>query len=298
MKIAITGGTGLVGKQLVQQLQLAGAEIFVLTRNQSHFSNGVHYIQWLSDKSFPEKHLEGINAIINLAGTSLNNGRWSKTLKEEIYSSRIAATKEVLRIIKALKTPPEVLINASAIGIYPSSNKSKYTETSTETAHDFLANTVRDWEDTAKRAEDLGVRVVLTRFGVILGKNGGALPMMVMPYKLYIGGTVGTGTQWVSWIHLEDVVEAIIFSINQENINGIVNFTSPNPVTMKEFGKTIGEVLHRPHWFPVPSILMKLALGEKSQLVLEGQNVHPSSLLKANYQFKYPTLKYALENLL
>ena len=131
MKIAITGGTGLVGKQLVQQLQLAGAEIFVLTRNQSHFSNGVHYIQWLSDKSFPEKHLEGINAIINLAGTSLNNGRWSKTLKEEIYSSRITATKEVLRIIKALKTPPEVLINASAIGIYPSSNKSKYTETST-----------------------------------------------------------------------------------------------------------------------------------------------------------------------
>lgn len=298
MKIAITGGTGLVGKQLVQQLKLAGHEIFILTRNQSYFSNGIHYIHWLSDNTFPEKYLEGIEAIINLAGTSLNNGRWSKALKEEIYSSRIASTKEVLRIMKALKTPPEVLVNASAIGIYPSSDKSKYTEASTETAHDFLANTVQDWEATAKTAESFGVRVVLSRFGVILGKNAGALPMMAMPYKLYIGGTVGTGTQWVSWIHLEDVANAIIFSINQKNIKGIINFTSPNPVTMKNFGKTMGEVLHRPHWFPVPSILMKLALGEKSQLVLEGQKVLPNSLLKANYQFKYPTLKSALENLL
>lgn len=298
MKIAITGGTGLVGKQLVQQLQLAGAEILVLTRGQSHFSDGIHYIQWLSDNTFPEKYLEGVEVIVNLAGTSLNNGRWSKALKEEIYSSRISATKEVLRIIKTLKIPPEVLINASAIGIYPSSDKQKYTEASTEKAQDFLANTIQDWEATAKIAESLGVRVVLSRFGVILGKSAGALPMMVMPYKLFIGGTVGTGTQWVSWIHLEDVVHAILFSINQKNINGIVNFTSPNPVTMKEFGKTIGEVLHRPHWFPVPSILMKLALGEKSQLVLDGQYVQPNSLLNANYQFKYPTLKSALENLL
>lgn len=298
MKIAITGGTGFVGQELVKHLKQAGHEVIVLTRQKSHVENGIQYIQWLVKDACPEKDLEGIDAIVNLAGTSLNKGRWTEEQKEEIYNSRISATKEVLRIIKVLETTPKVLVNASAIGIYPASQDKTYTENSKETARDFLANTVTDWEQTAKAAESFGVRVVFARFGVILGKNDGALPMMVLPYKLYIGGTIGTGLQWVSWIHIADVVNAIIFVLNKPTIQGIMNVTAPNPICMKNFGQTIAAVMHRPHWFPVPSLLLKIALGQKSQLVLEGQHVLPEVLQTENFQFQYPTLFQALENLL
>lgn len=298
MKIAIAGGTGFVGQELVKHLKQSGHEIIVLTRQKSHVGNDIQYIQWLVKNTCPEKDLEGIDAIVNLAGTSLNKGRWTEEQKEDIYTSRISATKEILRIIGVLETTPKVLVNASAIGIYPSSQEKTYTENSKETARDFLANTVIDWEQTAKAAESLGVRVVLARFGVILGKNDGALPMMVLPYKLYIGGTIGTGLQWVSWIHIEDVVNAIIFALNKPTIQGIMNVTAPNPIRMGNLGQTIAAVMHRPHWFPVPSILLKIALGQKSQLVLEGQQVLPKVLQTENFQFHYPTLFLALENLL
>lgn len=298
MKIAITGGTGFVGQELVKHLKQSSHEIIVLTRQKSHAENGIQYIQWLVKDACPEKDLEGIDAIVNLAGTSLNKGRWTEEQKEEIYNSRISATKEVLRIIKVLETTPKVLVNASAIGIYPASKDKTYTEKSKETTKDFLANTVIDWEQTAKSAENLGVRVILARFGVILGKNDGALPMMVLPYKLYIGGTIGTGSQWVSWIHIEDVVNAIIFALNKPTIQGIMNVTAPNPIRMENFGQTIAAVMHRPHWFPVPSLLLKIALGQKSQLVLEGQQVLPEVLQAEKFQFHYPTLFRALENLL
>ncbi|HWI49029.1 MAG TPA: TIGR01777 family oxidoreductase [Rummeliibacillus sp.] len=298
MKIAITGGTGFVGQELVKHLQQQGHEIVILTRKNNHLANGIQYIQWLSKNASPENYLDGIEAIVNLAGTSLNKGRWTEKQKRDIYESRICATNEIIRILKALKTPPKVLVNASAIGIYPASTTTTYTETSRDIANDFLAKTVQDWEQSAKVAEDLGVRVVLARFGVILGKNAGALPMMVMPYKLYIGGTVGTGSQWVSWVHVDDVANAITFAISNENLQGIINVTSPNPVRMKNFGETIAAVMHRPHWFPVPALLMKMALGKKSQLVLEGQQVLPKVLLTSDFQFQYPTLYSALENLL
>ncbi|WP_397540009.1 TIGR01777 family oxidoreductase [Rummeliibacillus pycnus] len=298
MKIAITGGSGFVGQELVKHLQQHGHEIVILTRKSNHLANGIQYIQWLSKNAAPENYLEGVEAIVNLAGTSLNKGRWTEKQKREIYDSRISATNEIIRILKTLKTPPRVLLNASAIGIYPASKTTTYTETSRDIANDFLAKTVHDWEQSAKVAKDLGVRVVLARFGVILGKNSGALPMMVVPYKLYIGGTVGTGSQWVSWVHVEDVANAITFAISNENLQGIINVTSPNPVRMKNFGETIAAVMHRPHWFPVPALLMKLALGKKSQLVLEGQQVLPKVLLTSNFQFQYPTLYSALENLL
>ncbi|WP_102693960.1 TIGR01777 family oxidoreductase [Rummeliibacillus pycnus] len=298
MKIAITGGSGFVGQELVKQLQQQGHEIIILTRKKNHFINSIQYIQWLSKDSVPENYLEGIDAVVNLAGTSINNGRWTEKHQKEIYDSRILATNEVIRILKVLKKPPKVLVNASAIGVYPASTTTTYSESSTEIAHDFLAKTVQDWEQSAISAEKLGVRVVLARFGVILGKNSGALPMMVMPYKFYVGGTVGRGSQWVSWVHVTDVVAAIIFAINNEKLNGIMNVTAPNPVCMKNFGETIATVTNRPHWFPVPAFILKIALGKKSQLILEGQRVLPKVLLDAHFQFQYPTLKRALENLL
>ena len=197
-----------------------------------------------------------------------------------------------------LPQKPEALINASAIGIYPSSIVTKYTEDSTDKADDFLAKTVHDWEKKAASVEKLDIRVVMTRFGVVLGNKGGALPLMTLPYKMFVGGTVGSGKQWVSWVHVSDVAGAIAFAVENKTIRGPVNVTSPNPVRMKEFGKTIGSVMRRPHWFPVPSFVMKLVLGRKSALVLEGQQVVPQVLMKNEFEFKFSSLQSALEDLL
>lgn len=297
MKIAITGGTGFVGSELTKLLQQQGHEIFILTRKKSHKTNGIYFIQWLTEDAMPEAHLQSIDAFINLAGTSLNEGRWTDKRKKDIYDSRISATKEVLRIIETLDVKPKVLINASAIGIYPSSKAATYTEGSIQVAKDFLGKTVRHWEQEAQKAENFGVRVAMARFGVILGKNSGALSLMVLPYKLFVGGTVGSGSQWVSWIHVKDVASALSFVLENDHVVGPFNVTSPNPVRMKQIGEIIASVLGRPHWFPTPSFLLKIALGEKSNLVLEGQHVLPKVLLTENFQFEFPTLKAALENL-
>ncbi|MBK3495804.1 TIGR01777 family oxidoreductase [Viridibacillus sp. YIM B01967] len=297
MKIAITGGTGFVGSELTKLLQQQGHEIFILTRKKSYSAKGIHYIQWLTKNAKPEEHLQNIDAFVNLAGTSLNEGRWTAERKKDIYESRMVATKEVLRIIRVLDEKPKVLVNASAIGIYPSSKAATYTESSRQVAKDYLGKTVMHWEYEAKKAEKFGVRVAMARFGVILGKDAGALPLMGLPYKLFVGGTVGSGSQWVSWIHIKDVASALCFAVENDRFIGPFNVTAPNPVRMKQVGEIIAATLNRPHWFPAPSILLKLALGEKSQLVLEGQQVLPKVLLAEKFHFEYSTLNTALENL-
>ncbi|MCA9723996.1 MAG: TIGR01777 family oxidoreductase, partial [Kurthia sp.] len=197
-----------------------------------------------------------------------------------------------------LENKPNVLVNASAVGIYPTSKAAVYTESSTQKSTDFLGRTVKKWEEIAKRAEAYGVRTVFTRFGVILGSGGGALKLMAMPYDFYIGGKLGSGMQWVSWVHIDDVVGAIDFVISDDTISGPVNVTAPHPVRMEQFGKTIAEIKRKPHWFPTPAPLLKAALGEKSKMVLEGQNVKPTVLLEHGYTFHYPKLYDALSNLL
>jgi uncharacterized protein (TIGR01777 family) len=299
MKIVIAGGTGFVGRELTKLLQERGHELFVLSRSNSKYENGIHYVQWLKDGARPEKELdEDIDAFVNLAGVSLNDGRWTKKQKKAIYTSRMEATLEIVRIIEQFKEKPNVLVNASAVGIYPPSTVATYSENASDYAKDFLGWTVHDWERHAKRAEKLGVRVALARFGVILGRDKGALPSMLLPYKLHIGGTIGTGEQWLSWIHVEDVARAIYFAITNSSINGPFNVTAPHATRMKEFGQTIAQVMGRRHWMPVPSFAMRLALGEQSMLVLEGQHVLPTVLETQNFEFNYPYLKEALENLL
>ncbi|MFJ7408798.1 MULTISPECIES: TIGR01777 family oxidoreductase [unclassified Lysinibacillus] len=299
MKIVIAGGTGFVGKELTKLLKEQGHELFVLSRSNSKYENGIHYVQWLKDGARPEKELdEDIDAVVNLAGVSLNDGRWTKKQKKAIYTSRMEATLEIVRIIEQFKEKPNVLVNASAVGIYPPSTVTTYSENISDYAKDFLGWTVHDWERHAKRAENLGVRVALARFGVILGRDEGALPSMLLPYKLHIGGTIGTGEQWLSWIHVEDVARAIYFAITHSSINGPFNVTAPHATRMKEFGQTIAQVMGRRHWMPVPSFAMRLALGEQSMLVLEGQHVLPTVLETQNFEFNYPYLKEALENLL
>ncbi|WP_264740393.1 TIGR01777 family oxidoreductase [Cytobacillus firmus] len=296
MRIAIAGGTGFVGNALVKKLLEKKNEVFILTRNKTNKqqSKNLTYVQWLNDDDSPEDELEGMDVFINLAGESINSGRWTEERKKRILNSRITATKEVLRIISRLEEKPYTLINASAVGYYGTSQNETFTEATRKIGTDFLAETVIRWEAEASKAEEFEVRTVFCRFGIILEKNDGALPRMALPYKFYAGGTVGTGSQWVSWIHLKDAVNGILFCIDQEQLQGPVNFTSPYPVTMKEFGKILGEVLNRPHWMPAPGFALKIALGEKSTLVLEGQKVLPEKLLAFGYEFLYPDLKAAL----
>lgn len=297
MKVAIAGGTGFVGQVLTKLLQNNGYEVVILTRKPSKIENGIHYVQWLSKGAKPEEELENITAIVNLAGVSLNEGRWTEKQKTAIYDSRMSATIEIVRIIEALTNKPKVLINASAIGIYPASTTATYTEKDTKYSEDFLGTVVQHWERHAERASQFGVRVAYGRFGVILGADSMALSLMTLPYRLYVGGTVGSGQQWLSWVHVEDAARAILFAIEIESIAGPFNITAPQALRMKEFGQTIGKVLGKPHWMPVPSIAMKMVLGEKSQLVLEGQHVFPTVLQENNFQFHFPTLELALKDL-
>lgn len=293
MKIAITGGTGFIGRELTKLLVKNGHEVLILSRSDHKEMKNVTYIKWLSEHATPEKDLEGIDAIVNLAGESINNGRWTEKQKKKIYESRMQATDEVLRIVTSMQNKPKVLVNASAIGIYPPSNEKVYTEKSPEIGTDFLAKTVYDWEQKAKTAEQFDIRVAYGRFGIILGKNEGALPLMALPYKLFVGGTIGTGQNWMSWIHVKDVANALFFAI-EHDIYGPFNVTAPHAKTMKEFGKILGTVLKRPHYFPVPAFALKLALGEKSQLVIEGQHVMPQVLMENNFSFEFPDLPNAL----
>jgi uncharacterized protein (TIGR01777 family) len=298
MKFVIAGGSGFIGQKLTNFLLEKGHKVVILTRTAPMSSGKASYVKWLTAGTTPEDEIKSADAFINLAGVSINQGRWNKRHQKQIYDSRMKATEELLRIINRLEVRPSVLINASAIGIYPASEHTIYTEESKEIADDFLAKTVQDWEGKAKQVEAAGIRTVFMRFGVVLGRDGGALPLMALPYKLFAGGTVGSGDQWVSWVHVLDVVRAILFAIDNQQLRGPVNLTAPAPVRMKEFGQTIGSVLHRPHWLPVPSLAMKLVLGQKSALVLEGQNVDPVVLKRKGFEFSYPSLKPALEDLL
>lgn len=298
MKIAIAGGSGFIGSYLTKILLEEGHEILILTRKDKQSKQNIKYVTWLTEGTCPEKEIGDVDAFINLAGVSINEGRWTEEHQQRIYESRMEATDELLRIITSLPKKPFIFINASAIGIYPSSLETIYTEESLEIADDFLGRTVRDWEAKASSLNKEGIRVVSARFGVVLGNDGGALPLMVLPYRLFMGGTMGSGKQWVSWIHVTDAARAILFAMKNEKIKGPVNVTTLSPIQMKDFGKTIGSVLHRPHWFRVPEFIMKLILGQKSSLVLEGQYVLPEVLKKEGFEFLFPTLEAALEDLL
>ncbi|MFD2442430.1 TIGR01777 family oxidoreductase [Bacillus sp. CGMCC 1.16607] len=296
MKVIIAGGSGFVGKALSDYFLKNGDDVYILSRQQKTNTN-VKYIEWLNDYSKPEPFIEGADIFINLAGESINSGRWNKNRKSRILQSRLKATTELLSLIGRLNVKPKVLINASAIGYYGTSNTAIFTEESNSIGDDFLSKTVKQWESLAMKAEALGVRTVLCRFGIVLDKKGGALPKMALPYQLYAGGKLGKGNQWISWIHIEDVVHAINFVIHNESVTGPVNFISPNPVQMNEFGKILSQVLGRPHWIPTPETALKLLLGEMSILMLEGQKVLPRKLLENGFTFLFPTLEIALKNI-
>lgn len=297
--ILISGGTGFVGKHITDLLTKDQYKIFILTRNANNKpkQENVSYEEWLTPQSIPEKNLPKIDAVINLAGESIN-GRWTDGKKQKILNSRLKATESLLDLAKKLPEPPSVWINASAIGYYGTSEKEVFTEQTTRHGSDFLAEVVKAWEIKASEAKNLGCRTVFTRFGLILGRDGGVLPQLTLPYRFFAGGTVGSGEQWVSWVHVEDVARLIKEGLLNDKYEGPVNVTAPGPVTMKEFGQVTGDVMHRPHWLPAPSLAFKLIFGEMSMLILKGQQVLPEKAMNLDFSFKFPHLKGALHDLL
>lgn len=291
MNYLVTGGTGLVGKQLVDALKKDN-NIYVLTRSDRTNETNVHYINW-SNEGF-EKLIPNIDVVINLAGASLQH-RWTASHKESIMASRIETTQRLFDLFKD-KSAPKVMFNASAVGYYPPSKSIVYNEQDAFYPHDFLSEVVYKWETTAKQFETLGTRVVLGRFGVVFSNEGGALPMMVKPYRYYIGGKLGDGNQLMSWIHIDDLIQGILYLIHHD-IDGAVNLTSPEVLSQDELGKHIGSVLNKPHYLPAPAAALKLILGEQSAMVLKTQGVLPQRLMDAHFNFEYPTIQLALEDL-
>ncbi|MDQ0195509.1 TIGR01777 family oxidoreductase [Paenibacillus wynnii] len=297
MKYAICGGTGFIGSALTKYWLQAGHEVVVIGRKLPDTPSNnplLHYVTWDHLASNPNP-VEGCDALVNLAGASLSQ-RWSSKGKQAIRQSRLETVTAAAKLIESLEHKPSVVIQASAVAIYGTSEKDTFDESSPARVMDFPSEVVRDWEESADRSYK-GVRLVKLRTGVVLGNKSGAFPKMKLPYLLGFGGKIGSGRQWVPWIHLTDIITLIDFCIANREIFGPVNATAPEPVTNDEFGKTIAKVYHRPHWFPLPSFLLKTALGELSEILLKGQRVLPQKALSHGFTYAFPKLQGAMEQL-
>jgi len=299
MRVVITGATGFIGKALCAQLY-KDYELVALSRNAAGAQKSIGHlakiVQWDAKTSAGWKQqADGAFAIVNLAGDNVGSGRWSKTKKACILQSRIDASSAILERIKQLSRKPAVLVQASAVGYYGSRIDEQLDETSAPGAG-FLADVCRQTEDIAAETEKLGVRYVAIRTGIVMGPDGGALGPLMKQFRFYLGGYLGSGQQWFSWIAIEDEIAAIRFLLENKNLNGPFNLTSPNPVRMKEFCTVLGSVLHRPVWLRVPGFAIRAALGEMAdEMLLSGQCVLPKRLLEAGYEFKYTDLEKALK---
>jgi hypothetical protein len=296
MKILIGGSHGLVGTALIKTLEADGHEIFRLVR---HYPGAETEIEWSPDRySIQLARIEGFDAVVNLAGESIAEGRWTEEKKRRIRESRVKGTKLLGDALANLSSPPKTFICASAVGYYGSRGDELLTEASTP-GNDFLAEVCVEWEKATALASEKGIRVLNTRFGVILDAHGGALAKMLPPFRMGIGGRIGSGKQWMSWIALDDVVAALKFALTNEGLSGPVNFVAPNPVTNAEFTKTLGKALSRPTLFPIPAFGVRLIFGEMADaLLLSSQRVAPERLKEAGYQFQYQQLEAALRHVL
>ncbi|HEX7371323.1 MAG TPA: TIGR01777 family oxidoreductase, partial [Thermodesulfobacteriota bacterium] len=291
MKIFVTGGTGFVGKTLAPALVRTGHEVSILTRSGKGETSGVSWIE--GDPTQKGKWQEAVKehgVVINLAGASLFT-RWTEEAKRMIRDSRILTTRHLLEAMDGGKG--KTFFSTSAIGYYGFHGDENLTEDSPP-GGDFLALLARDWEAEAKEAEKKGCRVVITRFGIVLGEKGGALGQMIPLFNKYVGGPLGSGKQWFSWIHIEDLTRAFLFLLEHPEISGPVNFTAPNPVRNKELAQWLGRILGRPAFLPAPGFMLRLVLGEFGSILLEGQRVLPQKLVQAGFQFSYPEIDRAL----
>lgn len=297
MRVAVTGGTGFVGRALVKALLERGDEVTVVSRkgtaSASPRNAKLHHMTWDELAASPQR-LEGTDMIVNLAGESINQ-RWTEASKQRVLQSRIVAAARIAKLVTELNTKPEAVINASGISAYGNSLTATFTEDSPMKVTDFLSGVVEQWE---KAADSIPVkRLVKLRVGVVLNRTGGAFPLMSLPHRLFAGGRLGSGSQWLSWIHLEDLVRLILFCMDHREIEGPVNASAPKPVTNDRFGRALGKAFGRPHWLPTPAFLLKAVLGEMSSLLLEGQRALPRKALENGFAFKYPTIESAMKEI-
>lgn len=303
MKVAITGATGFVGTRLVERLQSEGHQIVVLTRSASSaekvfpttYSN-VEIVTYNPMESGSwQDAIASCDGVVNLAGEAIAEQRWTPERKQSLMDSRKITTQKVVEAIAKANPKPAVLVNASAIGFYGTSETATFDETS-PAGNDFLAEVCQVWEAEASKVKESGTRLVILRFGIILGM-GGALGKLLTPFKLFAGGPIGSGRQWFAWIHREDVVNLILRALTHSDMEGVYNATAPNPVRMAEMTTVLGEVMNRPSWLPVPGIALEALLGDGAKVVLEGQEVLPKRTLASGFEYQYPEIKPALEQI-
>jgi uncharacterized protein (TIGR01777 family) len=306
MRVFVTGGTGLIGKRLVGQLLGRGDQLVILTRRyaaaRQMFGPTCGLVE--GDPVQPGEWMDAVgdcDAVINLAGENVFGRRWNEKFKALLFDSRVKTTQNVaqalLRKPKRSDGQPKVLVNASAIGMYGPHGDEELTEDSPP-GTDFLAGLCVEWEKAARAVEPAGVRWATVRVGVVLDKEGGALPKLLTPFKLFAGGRAGTGRQWMSWIHHEDMTGLFLLVLDRAEARGPINGTAPNPVTNRDFGMALGRALHRPSFVPTPSFVLRLALGEVAEVVVQGQRVLPKRAQALGYTFKYPTVDAALTRIL
>ena len=301
MRVIVAGATGFIGKELIKQLDKKGHEIVVLTRNvdSARFNIPVHceVVTWSPElSSIPSSTLKGADAVINLAGEGIADGRWSNERKNKIIQSRVISTRQLIKAMTYMNDKPEVFVSASAIGFYGDRGDELLNESSSN-GEGFLSQVCRSWEEEINKATALRIRTVALRIGRVLGHDGGALEKMLPPFQLGVGGKLGSGSQWMSWIHIEDLVNMMVYAVENSSVNGEYNAVSPTPVKNMEFTKTLGQVLKRPTIFPVPKIILKIALGELSELLLGSQKVDSKKICDTGFKFQFPGLEQALKEI-
>jgi len=300
MRILIAGGTGFIGSAAAKALTARGDEVVIVSRsaptqNSERARPPVRFVTWSELAEKPDM-LGAVDAIVNLAGESINQ-RWTASAKSRILQSRIDAADRIAQLVASLPEQPGVVVNASGISGYGASLTETFDERSPLRAGDneFLAGVVREWEAAADRIKVR--RLVKLRIGLVIAAKGGAFPLMALPYRLFAGGPIGGGSQWLPWIHLDDMVRLILFAIDNEQMSGPVNAVAPEPLTNDQFGRAIGRAMRRPHWMPVPGFMMKAVLGEMAALLLEGQRALPRAALEAGFEFRFPTADMALRSI-
>ncbi|MCY9696714.1 TIGR01777 family oxidoreductase [Paenibacillus alginolyticus] len=293
MKIAVTGGSGFIGNRLISHLLQQGHEVINISRSPRAVAENVRTITWDQLKT-DSSSFAGLDAIVNLAGESINQ-RWTAAAKERIIGSRLKAAEQVAQLVERMEVKPKVVVNASGMSVYGTSETETFDERSPHRPVDFLSSVVEQWESAADQIQ--GTRIVKVRVGLVLDSKEGAFPKMALPYKLGVGGPIGSGKQWLSWIHIVDMVRLIEFCIQNEAIVGPINATAPNPVTNREFGRSIAKAMRRPNLFPLPAFILKVIFGELSTLLLEGQKVVPRVLLEHGFTFKYSFVDKALADI-
>ncbi|MEQ1792713.1 MAG: TIGR01777 family oxidoreductase [Nitrospira sp.] len=302
MHIVVTGGTGFIGRALCAALQQTGHRVTVFTRRPQEANRicgaAVTAVEWNDgDTGAWEQALEGADAVVNLAGAPIADARWTTARKRLLTDSRVRSTRRLVAAMSRRSSKPRTLISASGIGYYGASDD-RILDEGAARGHGFLADLCLEWEAAALEAASFGTRVATLRTGMVLEQDGGALPKMLLPFRLFAGGPIMPGTQWVSWIHRRDHIGLIQWALATASVSGPVNAVAPGAVTMKAFCDALGQVLHRPSWLPVPGFALQVGLGELGTLMTTGQRVNPAKALAGGYRFEYPTLEPALRAIL